>query len=241
MKYDIEALKSMGFNMLRKHVKVESRRYYYLTDKLGILVWQDMPSGDEYIWSDMPDISRSPEDSSQFVSELRRMIETRYNNLSIVMWVIYNEGWGQYKTAEITDMVSKLDTSRLVNSASGWTDRGTGDVKDIHHYPEPAVPKAEKDRAIVLGEFGGLGLPVNGHTWEKKNWGYKNMTDSLQLLSRFSDFYSLARDLVNKKGLSATVYTQTTDVETETNGLMTYDRTINKMGVENVKKAQYGK
>jgi beta-galactosidase/beta-glucuronidase len=240
MKSDIEALKTMGFNMLRKHVKVEPRRYYYLTDKLGMLVWQDMPSGDNSIWDTMPDIEKSPEDSLQLVYELKRLISTKYNNPSIVMWVIYNEGWGQYKTGAITDLVSKLDTTRLVNSASGWTDRGTGDVYDIHHYPEPVAPKAEVERAIVLGEFGGLGLPVNGHTWEKKNWGYRNMSDSVQLLSRFSEFYSVVRDLVKEKGLSATVYTQTTDVETETNGLLTYDRAINKMGAEKVLTAHHG-
>jgi beta-galactosidase/beta-glucuronidase len=241
MKSDIVTLKDMGFNMLRKHVKAESRRYYYLTDKLGMLVWQDMPSGDASIWGDMPDIVKSPEDSTQFVNELKRLIETKFNNPSIIMWVIFNEGWGQYKTAEMTDLVSKLDTTRLVNSASGWTNRGTGDVNDIHHYPEPAAPKAEEKRAIVLGEFGGLGLPVNGHTWEKKNWGYRNMADSAELLRRFTVFYEDLRNMVDKEGLSASVYTQTTDVETETNGLLTYDRAINKMGSENVKKAQHGK
>jgi len=241
MKYDIVALKEMGFNMLRKHVKVESRRYYYLTDKLGILVWQDMPSAEGFISGDMPDIQKSVKDSSQFVFELKRLIDTRYNNPSIIMWVIFNEGWGQFKTAEITMLASAFDTTRLINSASGWTDRGTGDVCDIHNYPEPVAPKAEEERAIVLGEFGGLGLPVNGHTWEKKNWGYRNMSDSLQLLSRFTDFYSTVRDLVKNDGLSATIYTQTTDVETETNGLLTYDRAVNKMGSENVWKAQHDK
>jgi beta-galactosidase/beta-glucuronidase len=241
MKYDIVALKEMGFNMLRKHVKVESRRYYYLTDKLGMLVWQDMPSADGYISGDMPDIQKSDEESFQFVKEMKNLIETRYNNPSVIMWVLFNEGWGQFRTDYITMLASAFDTTRLINSASGWTDRGTGDICDIHHYPEPMAPKAEEKRAIVLGEFGGLGLPVNGHTWEKKNWGYRNMSDSLQLLSRFTEFYSRVRDLVKNNGLSATIYTQTTDVETETNGLLTYDRAVNKMGSENVRKAQQGK
>jgi beta-galactosidase/beta-glucuronidase len=240
MKYDIVMLKKMGFNMLRKHVKVESRRYYYLTDHLGMLVWQDMPSGDDYIWDDMPDIKKSTGDSLQFITELKRLIDTKYNNPSIIMWVVYNEGWGQYKTAEVTGIVSAYDTTRLVNSASGWTDRGSGDVMDVHHYPEPVAPPAEENRAIVLGEFGGLGLPVTGHTWESKNWGYRNMTDSLQLLSRYSEFYITVRKLVKEKGLSASIYTQTTDVETETNGLFTYDRAIDKMGFENVRKANLG-
>jgi len=240
MVYDIEMLKKMGFNMLRKHVKVENRRYYYHADRLGILVWQDMPSGDDYIWGDKPDITKSETDSAQFMTEMLSMIDTKYNHPSIIMWVIYNEGWGQYNTASVTDYVSAYDTTRLVNSTSGWTDRGTGDVMDVHNYPEPVAPPAEEKRAIVLGEFGGLGLPVPGHTWEQKNWGYRNMTDSTDLLRRYEAFYSVVRELVEKKGLSASVYTQTTDVETETNGLMTYDREVDKMGFENVRNAHSG-
>lgn len=237
MKYDIEMLKKMGFNMMRKHVKVENRRFYHHTDRLGMLVWQDMPSGDESVWGDKPDITKSASDSAMFMTELTRMIDTRFNYPSIVMWVIYNEGWGQYNTAAVTDYVMKYDTSRLVNSASGWTDRGTGHVLDVHHYPEPVAPPAEKERAIVLGEFGGLGLPVQGHTWEQKNWGYEKMSDSTDLLRKYELFYSAVRQMVSEKGLSASVYTQTTDVETETNGLMTYDRKVDKMGYENVRNA----
>jgi len=240
MVYDIEMLKKMGFNMLRKHVKVENRRYYYHTDRLGMLVWQDMPSGDDYIWGDMPDIRKTPQDSAQFIYELKRMIDTKFNNPSIIMWVIYNEGWGQYNTAAVSDFVMAYDTTRLVNSASGWTDRGTGHVRDIHHYPEPVAPDPDEARAIVLGEFGGLGLPLPGHTWQQKNWGYEKMSDSTNLLRKYESFYSIVRELVETKGLSATVYTQTTDVETETNGLMTYDREVDKMGYENVRKAHEG-
>ena len=240
MKYDLEMLKKMGFNMLRKHVKVENRRFYYHTDRMGMLVWQDMPSGDEYIWGDKPDISKTAADSAMFMEELTRMIETKFNNPSIVMWVVYNEGWGQYNTPAVTDYVMSFDTTRLVNSASGWTDRGTGHVLDIHHYPEPVVPEAEKERAIVLGEFGGLGLPVQGHTWEQKNWGYEKMGDTTALLQKYTEFYTSVRQMVSEKGLSASVYTQTTDVETETNGLMTYDRKVDKMGAINVKKAMEG-
>ncbi|MCX6320524.1 MAG: PA14 domain-containing protein, partial [Bacteroidia bacterium] len=120
-----------------------------------------------------------------------------------------------------------------------WTDRGTGSVNDIHHYPDPVVPPAEEKRAIVLGEFGGLGLPVKGHTWEQKNWGYRNMEDTLQLLSKYESYYDQVHRFVKENGLSATIYTQTTDVETETNGLMSYDRKINKMGVENVFRANH--
>lgn len=235
MANDIVALKEMGFNMMRKHVKVENRRFYYHTDRLGLLVWQDMPSGDDYIWGDMPDITKSDADSAQFITELTRMITTRFNYPSIIMWVIYNEGWGQYNTGAVTEYVARIDPSRLVNSASGWTDRGTGNVKDIHNYPDPKAPEPERNRAIVLGEFGGLGLPVQGHTWEQKNWGYQKMSDSTDLLKKYEQFYTVIMDLVAKKGLSASVYTQTTDVETETNGLMTYDRKVNKMGSDNVR------
>lgn len=239
MIYDLNMIKKMGFNMLRKHVKVENRIFYHWCDKLGILVWQDMPSGDKYIHGEQPDIEKSKESVEQFEFELKRMIDTKFNHPSIIIWVPFNEGWGQFETARITQLIKDYDTTRLVISASGWTDRGTGDVNDIHHYPDPAVPPAENKRAIVLGEFGGLGLPIQGHTWEQKHWGYRNMEDSVQLLARYESYYDQVHRFVRENGLSATVYTQTTDVETETNGLMTYDRKINKMGAENVYKANH--
>ncbi len=237
MVYDLRMTKKMGFNMLRKHVKVENRIFYSWCDKLGILVWQDMPSGDQSIWGDLPDITRSKESTDEYELELKRMIDTKYNHPSIIMWVPFNEGWGQFETGRITDLIADYDKTRLVNSASGWTDRGTGNINDIHHYPDPVVQPAEENRAIVLGEFGGLGLPLQGHTWEQKNWGYRNMTDTLQLLTRYESYFDLIHRFVKENGLSATIYTQTTDVETETNGLMTYDRKVNKMGVENVYRA----
>jgi hypothetical protein len=234
MVYDLRMIKKMGFNMLRKHVKVENRIFYYWCDKLGLLVWQDMPSGDKYIGRNQPDIEKSSEATEQYKFELERMIETKFNHPSIIMWVPFNEGWGQFETGKITRLIADYDQTRLVNSASGWSDRGTGDVNDIHHYPDPVVPPTEDKRAIVLGEFGGLGLPLQGHTWEQKNWGYRNMEDTLQLLSKYESYYDLVHNFVKNNGLSATIYTQTTDVETETNGLMTYDRKIIKMGAANV-------
>jgi len=234
MRYDLEMIKKMGFNMLRKHVKVENRRFYYWCDRMGVLVWQDMPNGDQHIGRNENDIDKSEEAARQFEIELSKLIKTKYNHPSIIVWVPFNEGWGQYDTGRITEFIKELDPTRLVNSASGWTDRGTGDILDIHHYPDPRCPEAEDNRAIVLGEFGGLGLPVQDHTWEQKNWGYKNMENTDALLKKYDEFYKIIHSMVKEKGLSASIYTQITDVETETNGLLTYDRKINKMGAENL-------
>jgi len=235
MKYDIEMTKAMGFNMLRKHVKVETRRFYFWCDKLGIMVWQDMPSTGGYVAPDKPDMQRPKEETDQFKYELERLIMTKYNHPSIIMWVPFNEGWGQFDTEGIVDFIYALDPSRLVNNTSGWADRGVGDVMDIHHYPDPRCPEPEKNRASVLGEFGGLGLYVEGHTWEQKNWGYQKMSDADSLLIKYEQFYEIIWGMKEDKGLAACIYTQTTDVETETNGLMTYDRAVIKMDAEVLK------
>ena len=232
LRYDIEFTKSLGFNMIRKHVKVEPERWYYHCDVLGMLVWQDMPSGDKYIGGDDPDITRTKESGDQFERELREMVTQFGNHPSIVMWVPYNEGWGQWDTARIVRLLRSWDSTRLVNSASGWTDRGVGDVWDIHRYPGPAVPPADGERAQVLGEFGGLGLPLTGHLWqERQNWGYRTYGSVAELRSAYERlFWQL--DALREQGLSAAVYTQTTDVEGEVNGLMTYDRSIVKVDPE---------
>lgn len=234
--YDLEVTKKLGMNMLRKHVKVEPRRFYYWCDKLGVVVWQDMPSGDAYIGRDEKDIQRSPESARQFELELERMIQTLINHPSIVMWVPFNEGWGQYDTARIVALIKQLDPTRLADNASGWADRGVGDVHDIHAYPGPAAPPNEPNRAAVLGEFGGLGLPVKGHTWqEEKNWGYRSFDSAEELTNAYVVLIKKLKGLI-ENGLSAAVYTQTTDVEIEVNGLMTYDRAIVKMNAERVSK-----
>jgi hypothetical protein len=215
--------------MLRKHVKIEPDRLYYWCDKLGLMVWQDMPSGDKYIGGRDPDIQRSPESARQFEAELKAMIATFYNHPSIIMWVPYNEGWGQWDTPRIVDLIKKLDPTRLVNNASGWTDRGVGDVHDIHSYPGPATPPTEEKRAAVLGEFGGLGLPVKEHTWQdEKNWGYRSFETREALTDAYVALIDNLRSLIGD-GLCAAVYTQTTDVEIECNGWMTYDRAMIKM------------
>jgi len=222
LRYDIEMTKKLGFNMLRKHVKVEPDRFYYWCDVLGIMVWQDMPSAD----------SKTPESKRQFEIEHKAMIDALYNHPSIVMWVPFNEGWGQYDTARITGWIKNYDPSRLVNSASGWTDYGTGDVFDIHAYPGPSCPDVEQDRAIVLGEFGGLGHPVDNHVWQKKdNWGYRDYKEREELVKAYLALLEKLRPMVSM-GLSAAVYTQTTDVETEVNGLMTYDRAVVKIPLD---------
>ena len=164
--------------MIRKHVKVEPARWYYYCDRLGMLVWQDMPSGD----------NNTPDGVANFGGELERVIDALRNHPSIVMWVPFNEGWGQHETEKYVARLKAHDPTRLVNNASGWTDRGVGDVVDVHAYPGPAGPAAESRRAAVLGEFGGLGLPIDGHTWlEKGNWGYRSFTTPEDLGTAYRD------------------------------------------------------
>jgi len=240
LKYDIEMTKAMGFNTIRKHVKVEPARWYYWCDVLGVLVWQDMPSGDAYIGGADPDLVRSEESAKQFERELRAMIHSLRNHPSIVMWVPFNEGWGQYDTPRITDLIREVDPTRLVNSASGWTDRGTGDVHDVHSYPGPGAPSVEGNRAGVLGEFGGLGLAIAGHTWSETSWGYRGMKDAEELAHRYEQLLRGVHELKETSGLAAAIYTQITDVETETNGLMTYDRAVVKVDPARIAAANRG-
>ncbi|MGH9408907.1 MAG: glycoside hydrolase family 2 protein [Vicinamibacterales bacterium] len=234
LKADIEAIKALGFNLARKHVKVEPDRWYYWCDMLGLLVWQDMPSGDRSIGAHDPDLIRDDASAREYRAELTRIVEARANHPSIVMWVPFNEGWGQFDTAGIVNLIRQLDPSRLVDDASGWTDRGVGDVHDIHAYPGPAAPAPEEHRAAVLGEFGGLGLPLAGHTWQdEKTWGYRTFATRDALTDAYLGLIDTLSPLV-ASGLSAAVYTQTSDVEIEVNGLMTYDRAIVKMNAAKV-------
>ena len=240
LKYDIEITKKLGFNMTRKHVKVEPARWYYWCDKLGLLVWQDMPSGDKSIGDKDPDIERSPESAKDYEEELKHMIDGLRNHPSIIMWVVFNEGWGQFDTPRITAWTKKYDPSRLVNCASGWADRKVGDVHDMHKYPGPGSPQPEKTRAAVLGEFGGLGLAVDDHTWEKKTWGYRRTKSKEELTRKYERLLEGVYKLKDKPGLSAAVYTQITDVETEANGLLTYDRAVIKVDLDRVAAANKG-
>jgi Glycosyl hydrolases family 2/Glycosyl hydrolases family 2, sugar binding domain/Glycosyl hydrolases family 2, TIM barrel domain len=229
VRFDIEQIKALGFNLARKHVKVEPERWYYWCDKLGLLLWQDMPSGDRSIGQRAEDLQRTQVSAAEYRQELTRLVESHANHPSIVMWVPFNEGWGQFETSAIVDLVRGLDPLRLVDSASGWTDRSVGDVRDVHSYPGPAAPPLEERRAAVLGEFGGLGLPLAGHTWQdEKNWGYATFKTQDDLTTAYLGLIEKLGPLV-ADGLSAAVYTQTTDVEIEVNGLMTYDRALIKM------------
>jgi beta-galactosidase/beta-glucuronidase len=246
LKFDIEKTRDMGFNMIRKHVKVEPARWYYHCDKLGILVWQDMPSGDlGNRWESRPgvygratDKNRTPESEQAFRTEWKEIMQDLYNFPSIVVWVPFNEAWGQFKTKEIAEWTMQKDPSRLVNTASGGNFVDVGHIMDLHNYPEPLMPDPVlfgKKRVLVLGEYGGLGLPIENHTWQQKNnWGYQSFKSREELLNRYSEFIDRMPPLISK-GLSAAVYTQTTDVEVEINGLMTYDRRQIKIPVEKLK------
>jgi hypothetical protein len=248
LRYDVEITKKLGFNMARKHTKVEPDRWYYWCDKLGLLVWQDMVSGfsterpfakwDPIGTHDNTEGSRSSDSRQIYDAELKAMIDALYNHPSIVMWVPFNEGWGQFDTVRVTNWVKEYDPTRLVNAASGGNDFPVGDVKDIHAYPGPAAPKLDGKRAIVLGEFGGLGLPVEGHTWQSKdNWGYRTYQNAEDLAENYRNLYVRLRRLIDEPGLSAAVYTQTTDVEGEVNGLLTYDRAVVKIPEATIREA----
>lgn len=240
MKYDMEVLKEMGFNMLRKHIKVEPWLYYYYADSLGIIVWQDMVSGfetkrksEQHVnWNAKYDWDRPHESALQWEYELKIMIDQLRFFPSIVTWVIFNEGWGQYDTKRIVDWCMEYDKSRLINGVSGWTDRNCGHMIDVHQYPGPGMEPAEQNpnRAVVLGEFGGLGLPVKNHQWDTsiRNWGYRTYHTEAELIKEYTKLIHSLKPL-KYNGLSAAVYTQTTDVEGEVNGLITYDRKVVKI------------
>lgn len=246
LKFDIVKTKEMGFNLIRKHVKVEPARWYTYCDQMGMLVWQDMPSGDMgNRWEPRPGIvgvgeekNRTPESEAIYRQEWQEIMQDLHNFPSIVVWVPFNEAWGQFKTVEITNWTMQKDPSRLVNSASGGNFHPVGHIIDLHNYPAPAMPQPDlfgAKQAIVLGEFGGLGLPVIGHTWQQKdNWGYQTFKNADELFTRYEGFMERMESLI-QQGLSAAVYTQTTDVEIETNGLMTYDRKVIKVPVERLK------
>jgi beta-galactosidase/beta-glucuronidase len=222
LRFDLEQAKALGYNLVRLHMKIEPARWYYWADKLGLLIWQDMPA--------MRDNYRpSAEDRVQFEIELRQMIEERSNSPAIVMWVLFNESWGQYDAPRLTGLIKSWDPSRLVDNASGWRDEKAGDVIDRHNYVEPAAPDAEANRASVLGEFGGIGLKIKGHTWSNLAYAYEWQDNSAALQGRYLSFIPELQYLMQHSRLSAAVYTQLVDVEGELDGWLTYDRVVLKI------------
>ena len=237
LRFDVQKTKDFGFNMIRKHIKVEPERWYYWCDKLGMLVWQDMPSitdsrhnswhqndYDGTDW-DIPAAARQT-----YYKEWGEIIAQCRVHPSVVVWVPFNEAWAQFDTQAAVDFTREADPTRLVNPASGGNFvLGAGDIQDIHHYPEPAPRMWDPERVNVLGEYGGIGLAVEGHLWQPdRNWGYVQYKDGEQVLAEYRRFAGQLSDMV-RLGYSAAVYTQTTDVEVEVNGLMTYDRKVIKM------------
>jgi beta-galactosidase/beta-glucuronidase len=235
LKFDIQKTKDFGFNMIRKHVKVEPARWYTHCDQLGILVWQDMPSGDRsprwqmHEYFDGTELKRSPESEANFRTEWKAVMDFLYSHPSIVVWVPFNEAWGQFKTEEIVDWTKTYDPSRLVNPASGGNHYTVGDMLDLHNYPDPKMYLYDAQRATVLGEYGGIGLALEGHLWKTdKNWGYVQFKNSKETTDEYIKYGEQLYKMI-KAGFSAAVYTQTTDVEGEINGLMTYDRKVVKL------------
>lgn len=242
--YDIIKSKELGFNTIRKHIKVEPARWYAHCDRIGMLVWQDMPSGGEnpqWIpdrWFDGKEAIRSAASETVWRQEWKGIIDQLRCYPSIVMWIPFNEAWGQFKTPEIAAWTKGYDPSRLVNAASGGNHyQGAGDVFDIHAYPHPRIHTTDNSRPLIIGEFGGIGLALEGHLWQPdRNWGYVQYRTPEEATDEYVHYAELLRQLVIA-GVSGAIYTQTTDVEIEVNGLMTYDRAVVKMDADRVREA----
>ncbi|MFI3322947.1 MAG: glycoside hydrolase family 2 TIM barrel-domain containing protein [Rikenellaceae bacterium] len=237
MMWDIVQLKELGFNTIRKHIKVEPELYYYYADSLGMMVWQDMVSGFVKGKNQVRPFAADDWDapmshSEQWEKELYEMIDCLKFFPSITTWVIFNEGWGQYDTKNITNSVMSYDNTRIINGVSGWEDRKVGHMYDIHNYPYATMilPEYNDNRISALGEFGGLGLPIENHLWnpDMRNWGYKDIDGNSALIENYANVIYDLETLI-AQGLAAAIYTQTSDVEGEVNGLITYDREIVKL------------
>ncbi len=239
--FDIEKTKEMGYNLIRKHVKVEPARWYWHCDRLGMLVWQDMPNiennmknyWDMRTYEKGTDTPVTDEGKANYYKEWAEIIQANWNAPCIVVWVPFNEAWGQFDTDEVVKFTRELDPTRLINYASGGNFvRCSGDILDLHHYPDPKMYLYDKDYVNVLGEYGGIGWPVEGHLWQSdRNWGYVQFKSSDEVLAQYEAYANQLIDLVDD-GFSGAIYTQTTDVEGEVNGLMTYDRKVVKMDTE---------
>ncbi|SMO89004.1 Glycosyl hydrolases family 2, TIM barrel domain [Saccharicrinis carchari] len=240
--FDIKKTKDYGFNMIRKHVKVEPARWYYHCDREGILVWQDMPNGDHSPQWQMrnyfngKEAQRSAESEANFRQEWKDIMDLAYSNPSVVVWVPFNEAWGQFKTPEIVEWTKGYDPSRLVNPASGGNHYPVGDMIDMHNYPGPVMGLFDPQRVNVLGEYGGIGLVYPEHVWEQgRNWGYVQYKTAKEATDAYIEMAEQLKKMI-PFGYAAAVYTQTTDVEVEVNGLMTYDREVMKLDEERLRK-----
>lgn len=245
MVYDIDKTKELGFNMIRKHIKVEPDLWYEYCDRNGILVWQDMPSGDvcNYHWQNYnfhrgKEFERSDISDKTYRKEWREIMDALRNHPCIAVWVPFNEGWGQYNTVEIANWTKQYDPSRLVNSASGGNFfADCGDIMDVHNYPEPKIYMLDRSKANVIGEYGGIGYAVEGHLWApERNWGYIQFKSPDEVTEEYLKYIDILSDLADIAYTGA-VYTQTTDVEIEVNGLMTYDRKVMKVDPKRIAKA----
>ena len=242
--FDIIKTKEFGYNMIRKHVKVEPARWYYHCDRLGMLVWQDMPSttyGDNewgnHEYNTGTDSKITQEGKDNYYKEWGEIINDFKIFPSIVVWVPFNEAWGQFDTDEVVKFTREQDPSRLVNYASGGNfEKCSGDILDLHNYPDPEMYLYDPEYINVLGEYGGIGLPLEGHLWQTdRNWGYVQYKSGDEVLDTYEKYAGELIELV-QKGFAAAVYTQTTDVEGEVNGLMTYDRKVIKVDADRLAK-----
>ena len=240
--FDVIKTKELGYNMIRKHVKVEPARWYYHCDKTGMIVWQDMPNGDQgpqwqmHSYFTGEERHRSAESEACYRKEWKEIIDYLYSFPSIGVWVPFNEAWGQFKGPEIAEWTKAYDPSRLVNPASGGNHYLTGDILDLHHYPQPKMTLLDTNRATVLGEYGGIGLVIPDHVWVKNrdNWGYTRFNSPKEVTDEYARYADELLRLIGC-GFAAAVYTQTTDVEVEVNGLMTYDRKVVKVEEERIR------
>lgn len=251
--FDIQTAKSMGFNMLRKHIKVEPMRWYYHCDRLGMLVWQDMPSGGgKYRFSTitLPLITgihrrdnryrafarTSSRGRAEYMDELEETVLQLFNAPSVALWVPFNEGWGQFDSTFVMERLRLLDPTRPVDPASGWHDQGAGDLRSLHVYFKPfRFRRDRRGRALALSEFGGYNLRVDGHCFNQKDYGYRRLPDAAALWRDFARLYEREVLPAVPRGLCAAVYTQLSDVEDELNGLMTYDRRVVKLDADDVR------
>ena len=255
--YDIQKLKELGYNTIRKHIKIEPERFYHHCDKLGMVVWQDMPNGGgdynmvfvTYLPNAFNWFARGVKDNlhslfkrrdadgrAQYYEDLEGMVNLLYNYPSIAVWVPFNEGWGQFDAHNATRLIKSLDDTRLINEACGWFDQNGGDMYSIHNYVRKLKVKPQQDRVVALTEYGGYSYSVEGHIACEKEFGYKAYKTSEELTANYERLWDEEIYPNIENGLSSTIYTQTSDIEEEINGLMTYDREVNKLQEETVKK-----